>query len=109
MRKAPDPVISGTIRRGMRKTGMKRSDTAMLITNTSIVFFIAFLLKKARTRREFPSSETMVITLYIDTLVTVAAAVLMLAGQAESVELLVKFATSVVLFILICAEATSKN
>ena len=51
----------------------------------------------------------MVITLYIDTLVTVAAAVLMLAGQAESVELLVKFATSVVLFILICAEATSKN
>ena len=109
IRKASDPVISDTTSRGIRQTGMKRSDAAMLITNTSIVFFIAFVLKKTRTRRKFPSSETMAMTLYSDTLVIVAAGVLIAAmEQWVSVEFLLKFATSVVLFIMISAVITPR-
>ena len=105
MRKAPDPVIADTIKRGIRQTGMKRSDTAMLITNTSIVFVFAFVLKKATTSREFPSSEASAIILYIDSFVIVAAGVLTETKQKVLVLFLVKFATrdgaSVVFVILL--------
>ena len=100
MRKPVDHVITYAIRRGIRKNGMNRSDTAMLSTNTSIYFLVALVLTKTKTRGKFSSSETMTITLYIDTLIAVGAVVLMATEKKELVELLVKCATSVVLFIL---------
>lgn len=59
-----NPVTVWIIKRGIRKTGKKRSEAAILIMNTFVAFFTEFDLKKTSMRRLFPSRETSAIALY---------------------------------------------